>query len=52
MLLIRMLLKYYSYVVIRVCLNGTEVMAVGMEREGPVQKINGMVNFMRLESSS
>lgn len=40
LLLVRMLLKYYSHMVIRICLNGTEVMAVEMEREGQVQKRN------------
>lgn len=44
LLLIRMLLKCYSHVVIRVCLNRTEVMAVGTEWEEQVQKINYMMN--------
>ena len=40
LLLVRMLLKYYSHTVIRICLNGTAVLAVEMEREGQVQKRN------------
>ena len=40
LLLVRMLLKCYSHMVIRICLNGTAVLAVEMEREGQVQKRN------------